>query len=52
MSRARTDLLTAKDRNMRKEERLIVGQNGSHITKKEQATLKQQENKAGKQIGE
>jgi hypothetical protein len=44
--------LHQEDRNIRKEEKLMAGQNGGHITKQEQKTLNQQENKASKQIGQ
>ena len=39
------------DRQIRKEERLMASQNGSHITKQEQKTLNQQENAVSTQIG-
>ena len=44
--------LHQEDRNIRKEEKLMAGQNGGHITKQEQKTLNQQENKVSKQIGQ
>ncbi|HZS82613.1 MAG TPA: hypothetical protein VFA50_07060 [Stellaceae bacterium] len=40
------------DRQIRKEERLMASQNHGHITKQEQRTLNQQENKVSKKIGE
>ena len=43
--------LHKEDRQIRKEERLMASQNGGHITKKEQKTINQQENKVSKQIG-
>ena len=43
--------LHRKDRQIRKEERLMASQNGGHITKQEQKTLNQQENKVSKEIG-
>lgn len=43
--------LHKEDRQIRKEERLMASQNGGHITKQEQKTLNQQENKVSKQIG-
>ena len=43
--------LHKKDRQIRREERLMASQNGGHITKLEQKTLNQQENAVGKQIG-
>ena len=39
------------DHQIRKEERLMASQNGSHITKQEQKTLNQQENAVSTQIG-
>ena len=44
--------LHQEDRNIRKEEKLMASQNGGHITKQEQKTLNQQENKVSKQIGQ
>jgi hypothetical protein len=41
-----------RDRQIRREERLMAGQNGGHITKQEQKTLNQQENAVSKKIGE
>ncbi len=38
------------DRQIRQEERDMASQNGGHITKQEQRTLNQQENKASAQI--
>lgn len=43
--------LHRKDRQIRREERLMASQNGGHITKQEQRTLNQQENALSKQIG-
>jgi len=43
--------LHRKDRQMRKEERLMASQNHGHITKQEQRTLNAQENAVSKQIG-
>jgi hypothetical protein len=43
--------LHTEDRTIRKEERFMAGQNGSHITRAEQRALNQQENKVSHQIG-
>ena len=43
--------LHKEDRQIRKEERIMAGQNGGHITKQEQRTLNQQENAVSRQIG-
>ena len=37
-----------EDRQVRKEKRVMVRQNGGHITKQEQKTLNKQENAIGK----
>ena len=50
-STGKAERLTAKDRKIRQEERLMASQNGGHITKSEQAVLNQQENAVSKQIG-
>ena len=42
--------VTRQDAQIRKEERLMASQNGGHITKLEQKTLNQQENKVSKEI--
>jgi hypothetical protein len=42
--------LHKEDRQIRKEEKLMASQNGGHITKQEQKTLNQQENKVSRQI--
>ena len=52
MTKGQAAKLHQEDRNIRKEEKLMAGQNGGHITKQEQKTLNQQENKASKQIGQ
>jgi hypothetical protein len=44
--------LHKEDHQIRKEERLMASQNGGHITKQEQRTLNQQENKVSRQIGQ
>ena len=51
MSKAKAAQLHKKDRQIRQEERDMASQNGGHITKQEQRTLNQQENKVSKQIG-
>ncbi len=43
--------LHEQDHQIRQEERDMASQNGSHITKLEQATLNQQENKVSQEIG-
>lgn len=43
--------LHKEDRQIRQEERTMASQNGGHITKQEQKTLNQQENKVSSQIG-
>jgi len=50
MSQARANKLHKEDRNIRQEERLMAKQNGGHITKQEQRTLNQQENKNSRAI--
>jgi len=40
------------DRQIRKEERAMASQNGGHITKLEQKTLNQQQNRLSNKIGE
>lgn len=40
------------DHQIRQEERAMASQNGGHITKLEQATLNQQQNRLSKQIGQ
>ena len=44
--------LHKEDHQIRQEERDMASQNGGHITKQEQKTLNQQENKVSKQIGQ
>lgn len=43
--------LHAQDHQIRQEERDMASQNGTHITKLEQATLNQQENHVSQEIG-
>jgi len=43
--------LHRKDRQIRREERLMASQHGGHITKAEQRVLNQQENAVSRQIG-
>jgi len=52
MSKAKAAKLRKEDRQIRREEREMASQNGGHITKGEQRTLNQQENKVSKQIGQ
>jgi hypothetical protein len=51
MSKAKAARLHREDRQIRQEERDMAAQNGGHITKQEQKTLNQQENKVSRQIG-
>jgi CRISPR/Cas system-associated endoribonuclease Cas2 len=51
MTKARAARLHREDRRIRKEERMMASQNGGHVTKQEQRTLNQQENKVSAQIG-
>lgn len=51
MSKAKAAKLHKEDRQIRQEERDMAAQNGGHITKLEQKTLNQQENKVSRQIG-
>ena len=51
MGKAKAAHLRKEDRKIRQEERLMASQNGGHITKLEQQTLNQQENKVSAQIG-
>jgi hypothetical protein len=51
MSKARAARLHKQDRQIRQEERDMAAQNGGHITKQEQKTLNQQENKVSSKIG-
>lgn len=51
MTKAQAAQLHKEDRGIRKEERLMASQNGGHITKQEQRTLNEQENKVSAQIG-
>ena len=51
MSKAQAARLHKKNRQIRQEERDMAAQNGGHITKQEQKTLNQQENKVSAQIG-
>jgi CRISPR/Cas system-associated endoribonuclease Cas2 len=51
MSKGQAARLHKEDRQIRQEERDMASQNGGHITKQEQRTLNQQENKVSRQIG-
>jgi len=50
MTKAQAAKLHREDRQIRGEERAMASQNGGHITKQEQRTLNQQENKVSSQI--
>ncbi|MBV8467425.1 MAG: hypothetical protein JO218_15900 [Burkholderiales bacterium] len=52
ISRGQAAKLHKEDHQIRQEERDMASQNGGHITKQEQKTLNQQENKVSKQIGQ
>jgi len=51
LTKSQAASLHHEDHQIRREERLMASQNGSHITKQEQRTLNQQENAVSKQIG-
>jgi TolA-binding protein len=51
MSKAKAARLHQQDRQIRQEERDMASQNGGHITRQEQKTLNQQENKVSHEIG-
>ncbi|HLQ13058.1 MAG TPA: hypothetical protein VK130_07410 [Steroidobacteraceae bacterium] len=51
MTPAQAAALHRQDHKIRREERLMAGQNGGHITKLEQKSLNQQENAVSKEIG-
>lgn len=51
MTKTKAAQLHKEDHRIRKEERLMASQNGGHLTKQEQHTLNQQENKVSRQIG-
>ncbi len=50
IGKARAAKLHREDRQIRREERIMARQNGGHITKQEQRTLNQQENRVSRQI--
>ena len=52
ISHAQAAALHKDDRQIRREERMMASQNNGHITKQEQRTLNQQENRVSKQIGQ
>jgi hypothetical protein len=52
ISKGQAAKLHKEDHQIRQEERDMASQNGGHITKQEQKTLNQQENKVSKQIGQ
>ena len=51
MTPAQAAALHRQDHQIRREERLMAGQNGGHLTKLEQKSLNQQENALSKEIG-
>ncbi|RDK07486.1 hypothetical protein [Cupriavidus lacunae] len=51
ISKAQAARLHQEDHQIRREERMMASQNGSHITRQEQRTLNQQENAVSHQIG-
>ncbi len=51
MSKAKATRLHKDDRQIRQEERDMASQDGSHITKQEQRTLNQQENRVNRKGG-
>ena len=51
ITRGQAQQMHREDRQIRGEERAMASQNGSHLTKGEQATLNQQENGVSHQIG-
>jgi Spy/CpxP family protein refolding chaperone len=52
LTKAQAARLHKDDHQIRKEERAMASQNGGHITKLEQKTLNQQENRVSNKIGE
>ncbi|QGZ57250.1 hypothetical protein [Paraburkholderia acidiphila] len=52
MSHAEAARLHGDDRQIRQEERDMASQNGSHITRREDYVLNQQENHVSRQIGQ
>ena len=51
LTRGQAAYLHREDRQVRAEERMMASQNGGHITRLEQRTLNQQENRISRQIG-
>jgi len=51
MTPAQAAALHRQDHKIRREERLMAGHNGGHITELEQKSLNQQENAVSKEIG-
>jgi hypothetical protein len=51
ITKQQANQLHKQDYQIRQEERDMASQNGSHITKLEQATLNQQENRVSQEIG-
>jgi len=52
LSKSQAATLHKDDHQIRSEERAMASQNGGHITKQEQKTLNQQENRVSQQIGQ
>lgn len=52
LSRGEAMRLHRDDHQVRREERLMASQNGSHITRQEDRALNQQENRVSRQIGQ
>ena len=52
LTKGQAAALHQDDHQIRQEERAMASQNGGHITKLEQKTLNQQENRVSKNIGE
>ncbi len=52
LSKSQAVTLHKDDHQIRGEERAMASQNGGHITKQEQRTLNQQENRVSNKIGE
>ncbi|MDR3101517.1 MAG: hypothetical protein LBV73_31180 [Paraburkholderia sp.] len=52
MSHGEAARLHRDDHQIRREERMMASQNGSHLTRVEDRALNQQENHLGRQIGE
>jgi len=51
INRAQASQLHKQDRRIRREERLMAGQNGGHVTRQEQGMLNRQENQLSREMG-